>query len=111
MRDFSAIESELRAKRDELEHRVEALERDVRHDGEALEADFAEQAVQRQNDEVLDALDDAGIRELHQINAALLRLDNGNFGTCVSCGTEIPIARLQVLPYADRCIDCAELDG
>jgi len=111
MRDFSRIEAVLRSQRDELEQRVAAVERDVRHVGEALDDDFAEQAVQRQNDEVLDALNQAGILELQQINKALERLANKQFGDCCSCGTEIPLARLEALPYTDRCIDCAELDG
>lgn len=110
MRDFSAIVNKLVTQRDELKKRVDALERDVRHADDALEADFAEQAVQRQNDEVLYALDDAGINELQQINAALQRLANKQFGVCVSCGVEIPMPRLEVLPYTARCVDCAELD-
>ena len=111
MRDFSALEALLCRQRDEMTGRVNAVERDVRHVGEALDDDFAEQAVQRQNDAVLDALGDAGIRELQQINAALQRLQDKQYGLCVSCGIEIPMERLEAIPYADRCIDCAELDG
>lgn len=110
MTDYTALETRLLAQRKQLERRLNAVERDARHDGESLDDDFAEQAVQRQNDEVLEALDDAGIAELKQINAALKRLENRQYGICVSCGIEIPIARLEALPYADRCIDCAEFD-
>ena len=110
MRDFSKIEVMLLSQRETLESRVNALERDGRRAGEALDADFAEQAVQRQNDEVIDALGDAGISELQQINAALHRLAEHRFGICASCGTDIPMERLEVLPYTDLCIDCAELN-
>ena len=110
MTDYSALEARLLDQRKLLERRLRAVERDARHEGESLDDDFAEQAVQRQNDEVLEALDDAGIAELRQINTALQRIESQQYGICVSCGIEIPIARLEALPYADRCIDCAEFD-
>jgi RNA polymerase-binding protein DksA len=64
--------------------------------------------VETQNDQVLDALDDEARLELKQIDAALARMDDGSFGSCVECGTDISLARLQALPFADKCIDCAE---
>lgn len=110
MRDLSTIAASLRVRRAELLQRVNVLEMAVRHDQEALDDDFAEQAVQRQNDEVLSALDENCVAELRRINEALRRLDEGHFGICVACNNEIPIERLEVLPFAERCIDCAELD-
>ena len=38
---------------------------------------------------------------------ALRRIDEGVYGRCASCGTEIGAARLQALPDASLCIDCA----
>ena len=110
MRDLSRIASILRARRAELLQRVNVLELAVRHHEEALDDDFAEQAVQRQNDEVLSALDDNSIAELRRINEALLRLEERHFGVCIACGKEIPVERLEIIPFAERCIDCAELD-
>lgn len=43
---------------------------------------------------------------LQQIEAALVRLENGKFGFCVSCGKKIDEARLEAIPYAVMCIDC-----
>ncbi|MFY0523863.1 TraR/DksA family transcriptional regulator [Archangium gephyra] len=37
------------------------------------------------------------------IDAALRRMDTGVFGTCVDCGYDIPIERLEALPFAIRC--------
>jgi len=110
MRDLSRIAASLRARREALLQRVNVLEMAVRHHQEALDDDFAEQAVQRQNDEVLSALDENSIAELRQINAALKRLEEGHFGICVACGNEIPVERLEIIPFAECCIDCAELD-
>ena len=45
--------------------------------------------------------------QLEEIDAALLRIDEGTFGTCEECGQEIPKARLQMIPFARQCIECA----
>ncbi len=42
---------------------------------------------------------------LGQIDSALERIDQGNYGTCRICGKPIPEERLEALPYADLCID------
>jgi RNA polymerase-binding protein DksA len=44
---------------------------------------------------------------LHKVENALKRIDEGTYGTCESCGSEIPLARLEVLPYATMCVTCA----
>ncbi|MGE5343838.1 MAG: TraR/DksA family transcriptional regulator [Candidatus Omnitrophota bacterium] len=43
---------------------------------------------------------------LAKIEEALKRIENGEFGDCVACGKEIPIGRLEVLPFTLYCIDC-----
>ena len=44
---------------------------------------------------------------LHKVERAIERVDAGTYGVCESCGSEIPIARLEVLPYATMCVTCA----
>lgn len=44
---------------------------------------------------------------LADIERALERFDEGGYGTCESCGNEIPLARLEAKPAARLCIDCA----
>jgi DnaK suppressor protein len=43
---------------------------------------------------------------LELVDAALARLDDGTFGTCLRCGKPIAPARLEALPWAAQCIDC-----
>ena len=43
---------------------------------------------------------------LFDIDAALKRIDDGTYGTCVGCGSEIPLGRLEAHPTAALCIDC-----
>jgi RNA polymerase-binding transcription factor DksA len=45
---------------------------------------------------------------LEQIEAALVRIEDGNYGACIECGAKIPKARLQVLPHTPYCVKCAE---
>ncbi len=44
---------------------------------------------------------------LRKVERALARVDDGTYGICESCGTQIPVARLEVLPYATECVSCA----
>ena len=89
-----------------LVDRIERIENDkIRK--EPVPQDFAEQAVAVENDEVLDALDEVELNELRQINLALAALDNGTYGKCVECDTEIATKRLEALPFATKCINCA----
>jgi RNA polymerase-binding transcription factor DksA len=43
---------------------------------------------------------------LGEIDAALLRIEAGTYGTCTNCGGEILVARLDAYPWASLCIDC-----
>ena len=44
---------------------------------------------------------------LHKVDHALERVAAGVYGLCESCGKSIPLERLDVLPYATLCIECA----
>ena len=46
-------------------------------------------------------------RRSKQIQDALQRIEEGSYGLCETCGREIERARLEALPFASMCIDCA----
>jgi RNA polymerase-binding protein DksA len=69
--------------------------------------DWDERAIELENEEVLERLDEAERRELEAIRDALARLEAGTYGTCSSCGTKIAPARLEALPYTVVCVRCA----
>lgn len=46
---------------------------------------------------------------LHKVQHALTLIESGAYGLCESCGKQIPVARLDALPYATLCVDCARL--
>lgn len=49
--------------------------------------------------------------ELKRIEAAFQRMDEGEYGYCVSCGEPIALKRLEADPTTPLCIDCAEEAG
>lgn len=108
MPSYDELRAELVAKRDQLERRMSRIRADRRGLNAPPEKDSAEQATQRENDEVLDALNESGREELGEIHAAIARIDTGDYGTCAGCGTEIPEGRLRALPATSLCVGCSE---
>lgn len=106
--NLKAIEQRLLLRRRELSQREQAVSADLRHQGDPLVADFADQAIQRSNDEVLREIGDAAVDELRQIDVALRRLAAGQYFICASCGDEIEPARLTALPATSLCAACAQ---
>lgn len=106
--NIQAIEALLKNKRDELLLRAERLHRDVHHREEPIEKDFAEQAVELENLEVLLELDRETRLELRNVLEALTRIEDDEYGFCQQCGDAIAEARLNALPYTQTCIRCAD---
>lgn len=76
--------------------------------------DVVDAALDAAQGELSSKLAEVESRELANIDKAIERIDNGEFGVCEGCSCKIPIARLRALPYATHCIACqreAELDG
>ena len=74
---------------------------------EATIADnLAETATVTVDREIDYSLEEASTHVLGEIDGALLRLDEGTYGTCVTCGRPIGGDRLEAIPYATQCIEC-----
>ncbi|MBX3155265.1 MAG: TraR/DksA family transcriptional regulator [Deltaproteobacteria bacterium] len=58
---------------------------------------------------VLAHLGESDARALLEVVQALRRLDTGDYGVCVTCGEDIAPARLDALPTAATCIECATI--
>ena len=98
----------LQTLRNELTQRIDSIDSDIHHKKEPVEKDFAEQVTQRENDEVLSAIDEEAQQTVFLIDKALAQIKAGTYGICSVCGEEIAEQRLQALPYATTCINCAE---
>jgi DnaK suppressor protein len=101
------LRDELLRKKDELTTRLERITANLRR---GYEADSKERAKQLEDSEVVDALGNDARAEIGKISAALARMDSGDFGICVECGTPIDNGRIKAHPYAVDCIDCATMD-
>jgi len=105
--DQNHIKRALLARQSELLDRHGRISKKTRHRDEPLPQDFAEQAVELENQELLEALDVEVAEELRQISRALQRIESGEYTRCSSCGVDIPAARLEALPTTSLCVDCA----
>jgi DnaK suppressor protein len=104
--DLERISKLLVSEKIELETRINAIHSHAR---DPLEADSAEQAAQLGNVAVKVALEHEALQEVAEINAALQRLETGEYGICVGCGEDIGVERLNARPWFAECLDCAEL--
>lgn len=105
--DINSVRKSLLERKDELLERHGRITRKTRHREEPLPQDFAEQAVELENQEVLEALEFEVADELRHIEVALTRIEAGEYGNCNGCGETIPPARLKALPTTSLCVDCA----
>ena len=104
MKDYQILRAALEEKLGSLQQRLGKITHDLR---QAVEPDSEEQATSRENDEVLEYLDNTGREELKQLETAIARIDAGTYGVCTQCGKEISDQRLAALPYSTTCIACA----
>jgi RNA polymerase-binding protein DksA len=109
--DIEQLRAQLELERD----RLRSAMTEVEHNGSLFEetgdlalgtddhiADSASDTLQRELDGGLE--ENVG-RLLREIEAALERMENGTYGTCVECGREIDAERLEAVPYATLCIE------
>ena len=97
------IRAGLQQRKRELIERRDRVEADLAHNAEPLTPDFADAAIQVENDEVLAAIDRAAETEVAEIDEALDRLDGGMYGLCKLCGGPIEVDLLSAIPQAVTC--------
>ena len=91
----------------ELTARIERIEEEQ---SRAVD-DLAEQSIEAEDDEPLDAIERAALSEIDEIRRALRRLRDGTYGRCASCGEAIDPRRLLAMPAAATCMTCATALG
>ena len=107
--------------RQELEQARERLQKTIEHHdignasleeetGELLSAadnHLADAATETYERELDEGLEEDAREQLRQVEKALTRLESGEFGRCEICGKEIPVERLEAVPWTTLCIDDA----
>ncbi len=108
MLPIKELHKKLLAQRRELFRTVAQIEDELLW----LETDVESEMVERAQDEIfirlLARLDDREKAEIGEIDRALTRIANGNYGRCEVCDRPIPLARLEALPAAAACLSCAQ---
>lgn len=107
-KDDQRLRKQLEAERDELLDTISHYEVLARQKKPGLGNHMA--------DDGTEAFDQAASLALHlndqtllaQVDAALARMDRGEYGICERCGNEIDFARLKAIPYATLCIRCQQ---
>ena len=105
--DTTEARQALLALKQELASRVERTHQRLHQRDERVSANFSEQSVEMESQELVMSLDADGRAELRAIDSALERIKAGTYGECTRCGNMIADARLKALPYAALCIECA----
>ncbi len=104
MARHEAARTQLERELARLVQRVGRIEGDLR---QTKEADWPEQAIQHENEEVLKGLDAMSRAEVGRIRAALARIANGTYGSCATCGRAIGAERLDAIPSTITCRNCS----
>ena len=100
MKTTAEREKQLQARLAELNEHLLTIEDAL---DETPHQDVEERAVERESDEVLEGLGNAELLERRMIEAALVRVADGEYGYCVDCGDKISEERLDVLPATPKC--------
>jgi len=106
-RKYGAYERFLRSKREEL------MEHQADHMQEMLADRVPDDSYGLASQTLLEDITAGTLEREHQllseVEAALERLEEGEFGICQGCGQHIPQRRLEALPWARYCVACAEM--
>ena len=85
------------------------INEDLKHGREGAKDDGMDTydlASEERDREISFILNDREREKLRNIDEALLRIEEGEYGICEECGDEIPIGRLKVMPFARYCVRC-----
>jgi DnaK suppressor protein len=106
---LSNVSTRLRALQLELKSRRGSEHSDPRRVAFDEVRDAGEEAGRMQGVEVLNGLDDLDQYKLSRVDQALHRLQAGLYGECAHCGGPIDDRRLEAIPEAITCIECADI--
>ncbi len=110
-KQLALLRRQLLQRRRQLVETHQNTNRDI---GELMDApkdpEFEEGAQTALTEFTLHRLTDSQRREVEAVDQAIARMDEGDYGTCADCGGEIYFERLQALPFATRCTDCATME-
>jgi DnaK suppressor protein len=75
--------------------------------GAERDPEFEEGAQAEHEEYTLTRVSEVQRRQIAMIDAAMARMDTGDYGICQDCEIDIDVRRLKALPFAIMCTDCA----
>lgn len=103
---FNEVKEQLLLRRAELLKEVSDTYATCRELGQDGVADIGDMSANAYSRDVLFNLSESQLQQIRDIDAALERIANGEYGICMNCGEEIAPRRLEVRPFSRYCIDC-----
>src|SRR5437868_12301425 len=98
----------LLTRREELVKTIARTEEEGRTADDDPTVDLADKAANSYTKEFLFGQTNTDRSMLALIDAALVRIKNGTYGTCVNCDAELQQKRLEAVPWARHCVTCQE---
>jgi len=105
-KEIKKFKEELVRLKEELLSLVRATTENEKEYPSSEVGDTIDQAADSSARELLFELNDSERHRLEDINKALQKIEQGNFGFCEKCGEKIDKKRLEAVPYARFCINC-----
>ncbi len=103
---FTQVKAKLLSLRAELLREVNEAYASCRELGQDGVADIGDMSANTYNRDVLLNLGETQRQQIREIDAALERISEGHYGTCMNCGEAIDQRRLEVRPFSRYCIEC-----
>jgi DnaK suppressor protein len=104
---YDELRALLEERRGEIQKKLRSLRETLPADNDNVK-DTEEQSVDDFVQEVDFALMQMKSQTLAKIDDAIKRLEQGRYGICIECSSEIAAARLKALPFAAKCRACQE---
>jgi DnaK suppressor protein len=105
---LESFKKRLEERQQTLRKAVSRTEEDGRIADQDTAQDIADRAASSYTKEFLFSQSNNDRQLLQMVETALVRIREGAFGECVSCGNEINAKRLEAVPWTRYCIECQE---
>ena len=103
---FEGLRQLLLRQREETLTRVRTIGKEQSNEGLSTLGDEMDVARSLADVETHASLIENAENKVRRIDSALAQLEQGDYGICANCGEEIPLARLEAVPFAIYCVDC-----
>ena len=100
------FQANLLGRRQQILEQLDHFEEALAYLEQSRPPEFSEEAQEETAANSLKALDQQERRELSDIMRALRKIDEGTYGICERCESEIGLPRLRALPMVRLCINC-----